>query len=315
MTPFISIVIPLFNKALSIEKTIDCALNQTFTDFEIIIVNDGSTDDSLSIAEGIKDSRIKIYSIKNQGVSVARNFGIAKAQAEYIAFLDADDFWLPNHLENLNTLLQKFPNCGLYCTAYAKQYKSIKTPGVFKNIPIKNNWMGIVDNYFESSLKNSLAWTSATLVPKSILEALNGFDESITLGAGEDTDLWIRIALQHPVAFCNSATAIHNLESENRISNSKTDSRQFIDLDVYEPMTKSNPSLKTYLDVNRFAIGMQYKLSGDSKIAELYFNKIDYDSLNKKQRFLMSQRVSTIGFIKRFQIMLRKVRINLTPFH
>lgn len=315
MIPFISIVIPLYNKALSIEKTIDCALNQTISDFEIIIVNDGSTDGSAAIVESIKDSRIKIYSTKNQGVSAARNYGISKAQADYIAFLDADDIWLPNHLENLNTLHQKFPNCGLYCTAYAKQYESIRTAAVFKNIPIKNNWIGIVDNYFESSLKNSLAWTSATLVPKSILEALDGFDVSITLGAGEDTDLWIRIALQHPVAFCNSVTAIHNLQSENRISNSKIDSRQFIDLDVYEPMTKDNPSLKTYLDLNRFAIGMQYKLSGNTKIAELYFNKIDHDSLNKKQRFIISQSAATIGLIKRFQIILRKLRINLTPFH
>lgn len=315
MTPKISIVIPLYNKALSIEKTIDCTLKQNFTDFEIIIVNDGSTDGSLGIVESIEDSRIKIYSIKNRGVSAARNYGIAKAQGEYIAFLDADDIWLSNHLENLNTLLEKFPNCGLYCTAYAKQYKSIKTPAVFKNIPIKNNWMGIVDNYFESSLKNSLAWTSATLVPKSILEALNGFDESITMGAGEDTDLWIRIALEYPVAFCNSVTAIHNLQSENRISNSKTDSRQFIDLDVYEPLTKSNPSLKTYLDVNRFAIGMQYKLSGNAKTAENYFSKINSDSLNKRQRFLMSQSATTMGLIKRIQTILRKLRINLTPFH
>lgn len=315
MTPLISIVIPLYNKALSLEKTIDCVLNQTLTDFEIIIVNDGSTDSSLAIAEGIKDSRIKIYSTKNNGVSAARNFGITKAQADYIAFLDADDIWLPNHLENLNTLLQKFPECGLYCTAYAKQYKSIKAPAVFKNIPIKNNWMGVVDNYFESSLKNSLAWTSATLVPKSILEGLNGFCERITLGAGEDTDLWIRIALQYPVAFCNSATAIHNLQSENRISYSKTDSRQFIDLDVYEPLTKGNPSLKTYLDVNRFAIGMQYKLNGNTKTAKNYFSKINSDSLNIRQRFLMSKSAATIRLMKRFQIILRKLRINLTPFH
>jgi len=315
MTPFISIVIPLYNKVLSIEKTIDCALNQTFSDFEIIIVNDGSTDGSAAIVEDIKDSRIKIYSTNNQGVSAARNYGIAKAQADYIAFLDADDIWLPNHLENLNTLLQKFPNCGLYCSAYEKQYKSIKTPAVFNNIPNTNNWTGIVNNYFESSINNAIAWTSAAMVPKSILKALNGFDESITLGAGEDTDLWIRIALQYPVAFCNSVTAIHNLQSENRISNSKTDSRQFIDLDVYEPLTKDNPSLKTYLDVNRFAIGMQYKLSGNTKMAEEYFSKTESNSLNKKQQFLMSQSATTARLIKRFQTFLRKLRINLTPFH
>ena len=315
MTPKISIVIPLYNKANAIEETVLSVLDQTFSDFEIVIINDGSTDASLAVTEGIEDSRINIYSTKNQGVSAARNYGITRAQADYIAFLDADDLWLPNHLESLNTLLQKFPNCGLYCTAYAKQYESIRTPAVFKNIPIKNNWVGIVDNYFESSLKNSLAWTSATMVPKSILEALNGFNESIKLGAGEDTDLWIRIALQHPVAFCNSVTAIHNLQSENRISNSKTDLRQFIDLDVYEPMTKDNPSLKTYLDINRFAIGMQYKLSGNSKAAEDYFSKLNRDCLNRKQLFLMTKSSLTLRMIKSFQTFIRKFGINLTPFH
>jgi glycosyltransferase involved in cell wall biosynthesis len=315
MTPKISIVIPLYNKANAIEETVLSVLDQTFSDFEIVIINDGSTDASLAVTEGIEDSRINIYSTKNQGVSAARNYGITRAQADYIAFLDADDIWLPNHLEHLNTLLQKFPNCGLYCSAYAKQYESIRTPAIFKNIPIKNNWMGIVDNYFESSLKNSLAWTSATMVPKSILEALNGFNESIKLGAGEDTDLWIRIALQHPVAFCNSVTAIHNLQSENRISNSKTDLRQFIDLDVYEPMTKDNPSLKTYLDINRFAIGMQYKLSGNSEAAEDYFNKLNRDCLNKKQLFLMTKSSLTLRMIKSFQTFIRKFGINLTPFH
>lgn len=315
MIPKISIIIPLYNKANAIEKTLNSALDQTFNDFEIIVVNDGSTDSSIDVANSINDKRIQIYSTKNQGVSAARNFGIEKASSKYIAFLDADDIWLPNHLEHLNTLLIKYPDCGLYCTAYEKHYSTIVSPAVFKDIPNEKGWMGIVENYFKSSVKNSIAWTSATMVPKDILKKLNGFNESITLGAGEDTDLWIRIALQYPVAFCNSITAIHNLKAENRISNSKTSLRNFIDLDVYEPYTKDKPYLKAYLDVNRFAIGMQYKLSGDNTKATNYFSKINKDSLNRKQRFLMSRNSKTLNVIKRIQSFLRKNKINLTPFH
>jgi len=315
MTPFLSVVIPLYNKEYNIEKTIRSVLAQTFQDFELIIINDGSTDTSLKKVEALNDQRISVFTIKNQGVSSARNYGVSKVQTDYIAFLDADDIWLTNHLENLNQLIEKFPDCGLYCAAYEKQYKSVTTPAVYKNIPKVNGWMGIVADYFASSINNSIAWTSATLVPKTVLETLNGFDEAITLGAGEDTDLWIRVALQYPVAFCNSVTAIHNMTAENRISNSKTELRQFLNLDVYEPFAEKNPSLKIYLDVNRFAIGIQYKLSGNNKKAEDYFNKIDSNSLNKKQRFLLSKSTKTLLIMENFQSIFRNFKVNLTPFH
>ncbi|WP_223033809.1 glycosyltransferase family 2 protein [Hanstruepera marina] len=315
MTPRISIIIPLYNKANVIKQTLVSALNQSFNDFEIIIINDGSTDNSLHVVNSINDNRIHVYTTKNQGVSAARNYGISKAVAEYVAFLDADDIWKPNHLENLNLLQNQFPNCGLYCAAYEKQYKSFSSPAVFNNIPNDENWMGIVTDYFESSFKNSIAWTSAVMVPKEVLKTLNGFDEAITLGAGEDTDLWIRIALQYPVALYNSVSSIHNLKAENRISNSKTHLRNFINLDAYEVFTKNNPSLKRYLDINRFAIGMQYKLTGNDVQAENYFNKINPDSLNRKQRFLMSRNTNTLKLIKQLQYLLRKNKLDFTPFH
>ena len=139
MTPKISIVIPLYNKSNAISKTITSALQQTFTNFELIIVNDGSTDNSLDIVNSINDDRIKIYNTKNKGVSAARNFGIAKSSSNYIAFLDADDIWLPNHLDNLNTLLNNYPDCGLYCTAYEKHFTNIVSPAVFNSIPNKKD--------------------------------------------------------------------------------------------------------------------------------------------------------------------------------
>ena len=92
--------------------------------FEIIIINDGSTDNSLKKAEDIKDSRIFLYSIKNQGVSNARNYGIKKANSDYICFLDADDFWYNNHLSLIKDLLVSFPDCGLYATAYHRKIKN-----------------------------------------------------------------------------------------------------------------------------------------------------------------------------------------------
>ena len=116
--PKIAVIIPVYNNSFSIATTLSSALQQTFTDFEVIIINDGSTDQSLKIIEQYTDDRISIFTQENKGVSAARNLGIEKATAPYIAFLDADDFWFPNHLEELYLLIQDFPDCGMYCNRY-----------------------------------------------------------------------------------------------------------------------------------------------------------------------------------------------------
>ncbi|MCB0445703.1 MAG: glycosyltransferase family 2 protein, partial [Gelidibacter sp.] len=116
--PFFSVIIPLYNKEKHIKTTLDSVLAQTFNDFEVIIVNDGSTDKSLKIAETFDDKRIHIHTTENKGVSYARNYGVSKSNSNLIAFLDADDYWFPHHLKDLKHLIKKFPNCGLYCKAY-----------------------------------------------------------------------------------------------------------------------------------------------------------------------------------------------------
>ncbi|WP_055443069.1 glycosyltransferase family 2 protein [Lacinutrix himadriensis] len=310
--PFFSIIIPLYNKEHFIVNTIQSALDQTFQDFEILIVNDGSTDGSLQSLSVLKDSRIQVHTIKNQGVSHARNYGIEKANADYIAFLDADDLWLNNHLAQLKKLTEDFPNCGLYANAYVKKIGEITLESDYIDIP--KAWNGIVKDYFKSSIFSCIAWTSAVMVPKKILEDCNGFDEKITFGAGEDTDLWIKIAIQHQVAFNSNITAIYNLHAENRISNSNTNLRNFLDLEAYEEEAKSNPSLKKYIDLNRFSIALQYKLVGNKKQMDFYLKHLDKSNLNAKQRFLLSCNKSVLVFLMKTQNVLRQFHVNLSPF-
>jgi len=310
--PFFSIVIPLYNKEHFIVQTIQSVLDQTFQDYEILVVNDGSTDASLKSLSVFNDSRIQVFTIKNQGVSHARNFGIKKANAEYIAFLDADDLWLNKHLEQLKKLLEDFPNCGLYANAYVKKMGEIALESDYIDIP--NAWNGIVKDYFKSSQFSCVAWTSAVMVPKKILEAFNGFDEKITLGAGEDTDLWMKIAIQHPIAFNNKVTAVYNLHADNRISNANTNLRRFLDLDVYEEAAKSNASLKKYLDFNRFSIALQYKLVGNKEKMDFYLKHLNKRNLNAKQRFILSCNKSTLVFLMKTQKVLRQFHVNLSPF-
>lgn len=312
--PFFSIIIPLYNKEKHIQATLESALAQTFQDFEIIVVNDGSTDKSKIMVEGIRDDRIKLFNIQNQGVSHARNYGIEKASSNLLVFLDADDLWRSNHLENLKELYTAFPNCGLYATAYLKKNGKIIIPTVYNMIPSAENWMGIVADYFESSTIDSIAWTSAVMIPKSIIETVGDFDETITLGAGEDTDLWIRIALKYPVAFSKKITAIYNLHTDNRISNSNTNQRKFIDLDVYENQAKSNPGLKKHLDLNRFSIAIQYKLVGNHEKAKNLIDKIDDGNLTKKQRTLLKLNRTALKVAMKIKRKLHNSGILLSSF-
>ena len=107
----ISVVIPLYNKEKSIAQTLECVLNQTYKDFEVIVVDDGSKDNSAAIVAQFTDTRIHLIRQENGGVSAARNRGIEEAQGKYVAFLDADDVWLTDHLESLVNLIRQYSQC------------------------------------------------------------------------------------------------------------------------------------------------------------------------------------------------------------
>ncbi|MCH7785011.1 MAG: glycosyltransferase family 2 protein, partial [Bacteroidetes bacterium] len=119
----ISVIIPLYNKDKFITKTIQSVLNQTFTDFELLIVNDGSTDNSLKIAQSFNDKRLKLISIENSGVSLARNTGIKAAKHNWIALLDADDWWAPTFLEEFIEAFKLFPNYNLFVVGRSRFFK------------------------------------------------------------------------------------------------------------------------------------------------------------------------------------------------
>jgi len=283
MIPFFSIVIPLYNKENEIVRTLTSVLEQTFQDFEVIIVNDGSNDNSLLKSKSIRDERITIYSIENKGVSYARNLGIEKAKADYIAFLDADDIWYDHHLEDLKKLIRDFPNCGMYCKAYEKDYFGKHTvKAKFNKLP--ENFRGIVPNYFENSLIDPIAWTSALAIPKTLLEQKGGFDQNIH--SGQDTDLWISIALEEKIAFSSKISSTRIFGANYHLSKSK----KLLDRQkIFEKFTVEetiNESLKKYMDYNRFSFAIQQKAKGNYNTYIQIMDKVDKKNLNLKRRVL-----------------------------
>ena len=138
-TPFFSVVIPLYNKELYIKETLKSVLNQTFGNFEIIIINDGSTDKSFEIAKSFNDIRLKFFEKENQGLSASRNVGISLSKGKVIALLDADDIWHENFLESIYNLYITFPEATVYGTDYQEKYSDSNILETKKNIDSKKN--------------------------------------------------------------------------------------------------------------------------------------------------------------------------------
>lgn len=195
----ISIVIPLYNKEKQIENTLQSVFNQTFQDFEIIVVNDGSTDKSVDIVKQFTDSRIRLIEQKNQGVSVARNTGIKEAKYDYIALLDADDEWKPTYLETQIDLIHSFPECSVFACAYEFRKGDKITPVILNKIPFQED-KGILSNYFEvASCSHPPICSSNVIVRKEAFRAIGGFPVGIK--SGEDLLTWARLAVNYQIAY------------------------------------------------------------------------------------------------------------------
>jgi glycosyltransferase involved in cell wall biosynthesis len=205
-----SVIIPLYNKANYIQKTLKSVLAQTFTEFEVVVVNDGSTDNSLNEAISVRDERVRIFTKQNEGVSVARNFGIEKAQFEYIAFLDADDFWLPHYLENINKLIKLYPNAGIFATTYFTNKLSDDVANKKNEIKFSAENTLLITDYCRSLVKNEIIplWTGALCVNKKTINEAGLFPVGVK--RGEDLDTWLRLSLKNSIALLNSPHVIYN---------------------------------------------------------------------------------------------------------
>lgn len=196
-----SVVIPLYNREHTIHRAVKSVLEQTYGSWELIVVDDGSTDNGASSVEAINDPRIFLVRQENAGVSAARNTGIAHSTKPFVAFLDADDTWEPEYLEQLNKLINRFPGMGAYATSYFLKYPARgSTKAVINGVP-ENGEGGQISNYFKGAATGSNPLcTISTCVPREILLEMGGFPEGVSLH--EDLYLWAKIALKYPIAFC-----------------------------------------------------------------------------------------------------------------
>jgi len=192
-------------------RAIRSVLEQSYQLFEIIVIDDGSTDNSSTVVEEIADPRIRLIRQENNGVSAARNKGILVAKNTLIAFLDADDAWKPWFLETIALLIKSYPEANWYATNYERRYKSRIIVGCPR---IADDFLGKINDFFANALDELPIHISSVVIRRAAFDLVGMFPVGVKYG--EDQDLFCRLALHEPLAYCGKICTSYILDSENR---------------------------------------------------------------------------------------------------
>jgi len=314
MIPEVSVIIPLYNKGPHIERAMQSVLGQAIHNLELIVVDDGSTDDGAKIVQSYKDPRIRLIQQRNAGVSVARNRGVAESRADFIAFLDADDEWNPHFIGILFRLRNLFPEAGAYCTAYdivrsnGDIWKTNKT-----GAPLPP-WEGLLPDYFLSAAVNGPSICSSSVgMGKHTFNEFGGFLTDTWYG--EDNDLWGRIALKYPIAFSWEVGAIYYENALNRAcsKNTPVKSHPFLEFsfnaiqngEIREDILFG---LKEYVAALQISLAARNICLGEPKLARVFLDNCDTSLFKCQKHFwiLLSYIPPQVLFL------FRKVKWGLT---
>lgn len=232
MTDLVSIVIPVYNGEEYLEKTVNSILSQLYTNFELILVNDGSSDNSKEIINAliIKDKRIKAFHKENGGVAAARNYGINKAEGDLIAFCDQDDLWLPAKLSQQIPLFKNQKVGLVYCgaIAYYSNLNKEKKPNFDKQ------YRG---NVFDQLIQLNMFTCCTVVARKNLLQQTKAFDENRDLMGVDDWLAWLKLSLVCEFDFVEEHLAVHVFHGDNYSSNEeKMHKAELVCLSTIEPM-------------------------------------------------------------------------------
>ncbi len=245
--PLVSIIIPAFNSENTVKETIESVLNQTWTDWEIILVNDGSQDSTLEIVNNINDNRLKIFTYSNGGANASRNRGLSHASGEFVSFLDADDLWTPDKLESQFKALQENPEAAV---AYSWT-NSIDETGNFLRRGSYITANG--DIYTKLLLIDFIESGSNPLIRRAALANVGDFDES--LAAAQDWDMWLRLAAQYHFVAVSSVQILYRVSNNSMSANILR--QEAASLQVIEKSFSNAPQSLQYL--KKYSIGNRYK--------------------------------------------------------
>lgn len=219
MTPFVSVIIPTFNRASVVLRAIDSVLKQTYKNFELIVVDDGSSDETEKIlAPYVAEKRLQFFKQENKGVSAARNFGVKQSKGEWLSFLDSDDEWLKNKLEKQIELLKQKPDLRL---VHGEEIW-IRNGKRVNQKKIHQKFGGYI---FEKCLPLCLISPSAVMIEKKLYQEMGGFDEEFIVC--EDYDLWLKITSLYEVGFVEDPIIVKYGGHDDQLSH------QYVAMDLW----------------------------------------------------------------------------------
>ncbi len=249
--PLVSVVMPLFNKEQHVFRAIASILAQSVQDFEIVVIDDGSTDGGAAVVRSIADPRIRLISQVNAGVSVARNNAIAVTRAELIAFCDADDAWKPDFLANILDLRREYPQAG----AYALNYEMVGADGT-RSVGVSSARQPrlLLDpaGFFEIAKFGTPVFSSSVAVARQSFEKAGLFPAGVKLG--EDLDTWIRICFVAPIAFDVRPGGIYHQDATHRAVVNNPPPERYVFFDTIDRWVAQQGKLPTKLldDIREF---------------------------------------------------------------
>lgn len=313
--PQFTVIIPLYNKENFVSATIESILDQTFTDYEVLIIDDCSTDFSLAKIQPYLSEKIQLISHpKNSGLSASRNTGIRNASAQYVTFLDADDTWKPTILETFYQMIQQFPEESIFATNYLEVYQNgdIILP---KNSTsdLKPNETVVIKDFFKRNRQQGIFIHSGVCFSKKVYEQVGYYDTTIDFA--EDLDFNIRAFSKYNLVYNNNRLVHYTIYSENQLTNSSIVGKTLPDYDQYESLTKDNPELKSYLDFERYVIAKHLKIDGDTTKYKEIIAKINPGNLNLKQRVLLESPVAVLQLIQKIKGFLLTKGIRVSSYN
>lgn len=290
----ISVVIPLYNKEQSIAKTLDSVMAQTYRDFEVVIVNDGSTDHSAQVVEeyiqktthnvapnNAAQPTMRLINKTNGGVSSARNRGILDAKGEYVAFLDADDLWANNYLEELSNLIHDFPDAGLY----AQNYHTMCGDVIPECPSLTKESYRYVSQPWNGRLK---PWTGSSSSSRANLIAVGLFDERMAYG--EDIDMWWRLILYKGAVLNEKCVAFYRQDAENRAMHKVIPLEKHIPyyMDKFLEARQQNADFRKFFDTQMIYRLYSYLFDNQYRNeAKRLAKQLDYSQLKWSMHFRM----------------------------
>lgn len=205
--PQFSIVIPVYNREKYLRRCVESIITQTHEDFEAVFVDDGSADTSAEVIVSFEDPRIRLIRQSNQGVCAARNAGIQESTNPFVAFLDADDEWRPNHLETLAFLIRQYAEGGVYSTGFRMEYED-GSPSVEVFVDTQKESWRVFEDPFPVWSVTAVSNCSNSAVRKDILDKAGGFREGEL--ENEDMDLWVRIGVRLSLVVSSKITSVYH---------------------------------------------------------------------------------------------------------